>query len=71
MLHKLKYGEEVICSIKTSSESSLLWKKHFHKNPLFFKIYADFEVDNEINNSSIGNKQLKSSNKIQYLKVIV
>ena len=31
-------------------------KKHFHKNPLCFRIYADFEADNEIDNSSIGNK---------------
>ena len=31
-------------------------KKHFHKNPLYFRIYADFEADNEIDNSSIGNK---------------
>ena len=71
MLHKLKYGEEVICCNRTSSESYLLWKKHFDKNPLFFKIYADFEAEIEIDISSIGNKQLKSSNKIHYLKVIV
>ena len=31
-------------------------KKHFHKNPLYFRIYADFEADNEKDNSSIGNK---------------
>ena len=31
-------------------------KKHFHKNPLYFGTYADFEADNEIDNSSIGNK---------------
>ena len=30
--------------------------KHFHKNPLSFRIYADFETDNEIDNSSLGNK---------------
>ena len=31
-------------------------KKHFHKNPLYFRIYADFEADNEKDNSIIGNK---------------
>ena len=31
-------------------------KKHFHKNPLYFRIYADFEVDNEKDNSKIRNK---------------
>ena len=31
-------------------------KNIFHKNPLYFRIYADFEADNEIDNSSIGNK---------------
>ena len=32
------------------------WKKHFHKNPLYFRIYADFGADNEKDNSKIGNK---------------
>ena len=45
-----------ICTIKTSSESHIQWNKHFHKNPLNFRLYADFEADNEINNSSIGIK---------------
>ena len=31
-------------------------KKHFHKNPLYFRIYADFEADNEEDGSKIGNK---------------
>ena len=31
-------------------------KKHFHKDPVYFRIYADFEADNEIDISSIGNK---------------
>ena len=51
-----KCGEDNICAIRTSSESHIQWKKHFHKNPLYFRIYADFEADNETDNSSIGNK---------------
>ena len=43
-------------TIATSSESDLHWKNHFHKNPLCFKIYADFEADNENDLSSIGDK---------------
>ena len=35
--------------------SSIL-EKTFHVNPLNFRIYAGFEVDKEIGNSSIGNK---------------
>ena len=53
---KQKCGDDNITTIKTSNESDLHWKKHFHKNPLYFTIYADFEADNEKNNSSIGDK---------------
>ena len=56
MKHKEKCGDDNITTIKTSNESHLHWKKHFHKNPLHFRIYADFEADNEKDNSSIGNK---------------
>ena len=31
-------------------------KKHFHRNPLYFRIYADFEAETGIDNSTIGNK---------------
>ena len=47
-----------ITSIKTSNESHLTWKKHFHKNPLYFRINADFEGDNEKDNSIVGNKTI-------------
>ena len=56
MKHKQKCGEVNIATIKISNESHLLWNKHFHKNPLNFRIYADFEGDNENDNSSIGNR---------------
>ena len=29
-------------------------EKTFSKNPLYFRIYADFEADNDIDNSKIG-----------------
>ena len=54
--HKPKCGEGSICTIRTSNESHLYWKKHFHKNPLYLRIIADFEADNEIDGSNIGNK---------------
>ena len=54
--HKQKYGEHNITTIKTSNESHLHWKKHFHENPIYFMIYADSEADDEKGNSSIGNK---------------
>ena len=31
-------------------------KKHFHKNPLYFRIIADFKADNEIDGSNVCNK---------------
>ena len=54
--HKQKCAEDNITTIKTSPDSQLHWKRHFHKNPLYFRVYADFEADNEKDNSSIGNK---------------
>ena len=57
--HKQKRGDDNITTIKTSNESHLHWKNHFQKNPLYFRIYADFEADNEKDNSSIGTKTTK------------
>ena len=54
--HKEKCGDDIICTIITSNEPYFLWKKHFHKIPLFFRIIADFEADNEIDGSNVGNK---------------
>ena len=55
-LHKPKRENNDTTTIRTSKESHLYWKKHFHKNPLYFRIYADFEADNEKDTSIIGNK---------------
>ena len=54
--HKEKCCNDNITTIKTSNESHLHWKNYFHENPLNFRIYADFEADNEKDNSIIGNK---------------
>ena len=54
--HKPKCEHNDITTIKTSNESHLHWKNHFQKHPLYFRIYADFEADNEKDNSIIGNK---------------
>ena len=56
MKHKLKCENINITTIITSNESHLQWKKHFHRNPLYFRINADFEADNEKGNSIIVNK---------------
>ena len=56
LLHKPKCENIDITTIRTSNESHLNGKKHFHKNPLNFRIYADFEADDEKDNSIIGNK---------------
>ena len=54
--HKEKCGDDNICTIRTPNESHLYWKKHFHKNSLYFRIIADFEADSEIDGSNIGDK---------------
>ena len=54
--HKEKCGDDNICTMRTSNESHLYWKKHFHKNPVYFRIIADFEADNEVDGSSVRNK---------------
>ena len=53
-----KCGDHDICTIGTSNESHLFWKKHFHKNPLYIRIIADFEADNGIDGSIVGNKTI-------------
>ena len=55
-IHKPNCENNDITTIRTSSESHLCWKSHFHKNPLYFRIYADFEADNEKDYSNTGNK---------------
>ena len=42
--------------MKTSPNSHIYWKKYFQKNKLYFRLYADFEADNKIENTSIGDK---------------
>ena len=59
-IHKPKFENYDITTIRTSSVSHLHWKDHFHKNPLYFRFIADFEADIEFDNSSIGNKTTKS-----------
>ena len=55
-LHKQNSREDDITTLRTSRDCHIYWEKHFHKNPLFFRIFADFEADNENDNSSIGHK---------------
>ena len=56
MKHKEKCGDDNITTTRTSNESHLHWKKHFQKNPLYFRIYSDFEADYEKDNSIVGDK---------------
>ena len=56
MLHRPKCENNDITTIKTSPHPPLHWKGHFHKNPLYFRIYADFEADNDKDKSIVGNK---------------
>ena len=56
MLQKPKCENTDITTNRTSNESHIYRKKHFHKNPLYFGKYADFEADKEKHNSNIGHK---------------
>ena len=55
-IHKPNCENNDITTIRTSSGSHLHWKIYFHNNPLYFRIYAGFEADNEKDNSNISNK---------------
>ena len=56
MLIKHKNLCQEIQQLKTSPDSHIYWKKYFHKNKLYFRIYADFEADNKKEDTSIGEK---------------
>ena len=56
MFYKPKCENNDTNTIRTSSDSHLHWKKYFHKIPLYFRIYANFETDNELDKSSVENK---------------
>ena len=70
MIAKPKGEVYDITNIRTSSKSHIHWKNHFHKNPLYFRMYADLEADNEIDKSNRGKKQLIFINKTRCLMVI-
>ena len=59
LIHKLKYENNNITLIRTSAESHLLWKHHFHENSLHFRIYAGIEADIE---KDISNIDIKKTN---------
>ena len=42
----------------SSNGSHICWKKFFHRNPSFFRIHANFEADDEIHSSNIGDKTI-------------
>ena len=67
VIHKPKCEFHDMNTFRTSSESHLLRKNRFHKNPIFFKIFADFETVNEIDKTSIGEKTTNFFEKNQVL----
>ena len=54
--HKQRWKQEEITTIITSTKHFINWKKHFHKNSLYFMIHAKFEAENESDISSLGIK---------------
>ena len=68
MTQKEKCYSDSLCTIRTSSESHIQWNKNFYKNSLYYRIYADSEADNEIDNSCVGNKTINIYKQKQVLK---
>ena len=68
MLQKQKCRDDNRTTIEFSNESPLHWKKIFHKNPLFFRINADFEAGSEKDKSSVVKKTTKSYKQNPVLK---
>ena len=56
MKHRERYAQQEIRINRNSNDIRLYWKKHFQKHPLYFRIYADFEAEIEIENTSIDNR---------------
>ena len=54
--HTERCKQQDITAIRVIKDSHLMWKKHFHKIPLYFRIYGDFECNNKIEGSHIGIK---------------
>ena len=71
MIQKSKRETYDITTIRISSESHLQWKNHLRKKLSYFRIYADFEADNEIDKCIKGKKQLMFRSKIRSLKAII
>ena len=66
--HKEKCEQkQEITTIRTSVQSRLFWENRFQKNPIFFRTMADFEADNEIENSNLGDKTTKLYKQIPVL----
>ena len=51
--------QQKITNIRTSNESHFYWKIHFHRNLLYFWIFAVFTADIVIDFSIIGHKTTK------------
>ena len=59
LMHNLKRENQEITTFRTSSEPHFHWKNHFHRKLLGFGMYADFEANVEIDNSTKGSKTTK------------
>ena len=59
-LHKPKCENIDITIRRTSPESHIYWKNHYHKSPIYSRINAVFEADNETDDTSVGHKTTKT-----------
>ena len=70
-LHKPKFENNDITTIRTSPQSQFYWKKQLHKNPLFFEYTKNLKL--VMKSIILGQviKQLLFISKTRYLKVIL
>ena len=54
--HKERREQQDFTAIRFFSDKHLTWKKHYRKVPLYFRKNADFECNNEKDNSIMGEK---------------
>ena len=54
--HTERREQQDFTAIRLFSDKHLSWKKHYQKVPLYFRKNADFECNNEIDNSTMGEK---------------
>ena len=55
--HIQNCGQQEVTSTKLSREPYIFWENHFHRNPVPFRIIADFEAEYKIGDDKVVGKK--------------